>query len=112
MLHDQEQVLEGEQASCNIILIVADDPDLGKVLVDVLTHKSHCHVLLATNGFAALKLVRHITPQLFILEHRLPNMNGMALYHGSMRIEHSKLFPPFLSGAVWQMAKTTGKTAS
>jgi DNA-binding response OmpR family regulator len=98
MLHDQEPVLEGAQTSCKCILIVADDPDLGEDLVDVLSHKLHCHVFLATNSFAALTFVRHIKPRLFILEHRLPNMNGIALYHRLHANRELEAIPAILIG--------------
>jgi DNA-binding response OmpR family regulator len=98
MLHDQEQVREGAQASFKVLLIVADDPDLGEALVYALSHKPHCHVFLATDSFAALKFVRRIKPQLFILEHRLPNMNGIALYHRLQANRELEAIPAIIIG--------------
>jgi CheY-like chemotaxis protein len=36
--------------------------------------------VLFTDGFQALKAVRTLTPHLFLLDYRLPGMNGIELY--------------------------------
>jgi CheY-like chemotaxis protein len=35
---------------------------------------------VASDSTAALQLVRHLTPRLFILDYGLPGMNGIELY--------------------------------
>ena len=37
-------------------------------------------MIIATDSHAALKLVQHFTPCLFILDYGLPDMNGIELY--------------------------------
>ena len=96
MLHDQKPALEGAQANLKVILIVEDDPDLGEALVYALSHKPNYRIFLATDGFAALKFVRHIKPHLFILKHRLPKMNGYVLYHRLHALRELEAIPAFL----------------
>jgi len=61
------------------ILVVEDDPDPGLVLLRFLEEEVPCRVVLSPDGFQALKLVRSITPQLFLLDYNLPSMDGLEL---------------------------------
>jgi DNA-binding response OmpR family regulator len=44
-----------------------------------LLQEAAYHVLLAMQGFEALKVIHYITPQLFILNYHLLRMNGMSI---------------------------------
>jgi CheY-like chemotaxis protein len=69
------------------IFVVEDDADLSFVLLRFLEEEVPCRVVLATNGFEALKLVRSITPQLFLLDYHLPSMTGLEL------VDHLRTIP-------------------
>jgi DNA-binding response OmpR family regulator len=62
------------------ILVVAGDADMGAFLHGALLQETAHHVLLAMQGFEALKITHYITPQLFILNYHLLRMNGIELY--------------------------------
>ena len=62
------------------ILVVAGDADIGAFLHGALLQETAHHVLLAMQGFEALKITHYITPQLFILNYHLLRMNGIELY--------------------------------
>lgn len=36
--------------------------------------------LLVTSGFEALQVIKEVTPDLFLLDYHLPQMNGIELY--------------------------------
>ena len=61
------------------IFVVEDDADLGFVLLRFLEEEVPCRVVLSSDGFEALKLVRSMTPPLFRLDYLLPSMNGLEL---------------------------------
>lgn len=61
------------------IFIVEDDVDLCLVLHQFLEEEVPCHVVHTGDGFTALKLVRSITPHLFLLDYNLPGMTGLEL---------------------------------
>ena len=62
------------------ILVVAGDAEMGTFLHCALSQEAAYHILLAMQGFEALKVTHYITPQLFILNYHLQRMNGIELY--------------------------------
>jgi CheY-like chemotaxis protein len=71
----------GEQhAKLKTILVVEDDVDLGEFFVQILKDETPHQAILAGDGFQALKIVRNIKPDLFVLDYQLPSMNGIELY--------------------------------
>ena len=68
------------QATTKTILLVEDDPHSSPFLVEAIAQETPYRAIVASDGHAALKLVRHFTPCLFILDYGLPSMNGIELY--------------------------------
>jgi CheY-like chemotaxis protein len=62
------------------ILVVEDDHEIGRLLVQVLANETSYQALLALDASEALETVKTQTPRLFILDYLLPGMNGIALY--------------------------------
>ena len=64
------------------ILVVEDDPAIREVLICAFEDAQHYHyhVMLATDGFEALKLLEGVRPALCLLDYNLPGMNGIQLY--------------------------------
>ncbi len=85
-IQSDTMVLERQSAPLlKTILVVEDDEDLGELILEVLEreefqNKTHCHVVLATDGREALKVMDVIKPNLFLLDYYLPRMNGLDLY--------------------------------
>jgi CheY-like chemotaxis protein len=77
---DTEQLARESQATPNTILLVEDDPNIGSFLVEAIAQETRYRAIVASDSHAALKLVRHFTPCLFILDYGLPGMNGIELY--------------------------------
>ena len=61
------------------ILVVDDDEALLETVVDLLTVKGGCEVQMAKNGNEALTQLRSFTPQLSLIDIRMPGMNGWEL---------------------------------
>ena len=80
MPQDTEQLVGESQAIPNTILLVEDDPNIGSFLLEAIAHETPYRAIVARDSNAALKLVRHFTPSLFILDYGLPGMNGIELY--------------------------------
>ena len=77
---DTEQVSRESQETPSMILLVEDDPNIGAFLVEAIAQETPYRAVVASDSNAALKLVRHFTPCLFILDYGLPGMNGIELY--------------------------------
>ena len=72
--------LEGEQDVTTSILIVEDDADIGTYLVTAIQQETSYHPLLVTESQQALETVKRIKPDLFLLDYRLTDSNGLDLY--------------------------------
>ncbi len=77
---DTELVLGDAQATTKTILLVEDDPSISSFLEEAIEQETPYRAIVATDSHAALKLVQHFTPCLFILDYGLPDMNGIELY--------------------------------
>jgi len=62
------------------ILVVEHDPYQAESFTQHLSFKPHHHAQLVTSAAAALNFVKHIKPNLFLLQYHLPDMDGLALY--------------------------------
>jgi CheY-like chemotaxis protein len=62
------------------ILVVEHDPFQGESFTQHFSFKPHHYAKLVTSAAAALNFVKHIKPNLFLLEYHLPDMDGLALY--------------------------------
>jgi CheY-like chemotaxis protein len=80
MSQDTEPLSRESQTTTNTILLVEDDPNIGSFLVEAIAQETPYRAIVASDSHAALKLVRHFTPCLFILDYGLPGMNGIELY--------------------------------
>ncbi len=69
-----------KQAETKTILVVEDDADIGAIFVHLLVDETPYETILVTDPLEALKVVKVITPILFILNYRLPHINGLDLY--------------------------------
>jgi len=80
MSQDAERLSGGSHATTKTILLVEDDPYISSFLVEAIAHETPYRAIVASDSNAALNLVRHFTPGLFILDYGLPGMNGIELY--------------------------------
>jgi DNA-binding response OmpR family regulator len=75
-----EQLSGESQATTKTILLVEDDPNISSILVEAIAHETPYRAIVASDSNAALNLVRHFAPSLFVLDYGLPEMNGIELY--------------------------------
>lgn len=73
-------ILPSDQISVKTVLVVEDDEDIGAMLVGALSQETPYQAMLATDGLQALAMIRSFTPRLFLLDYRLPGMDGIELY--------------------------------
>ncbi len=86
MSHHRESLAGEAQATSKTILLVEDDPSIRSVLVEAIAQETPYRAIVASDGDAALNLVRHFAPCLFVLDYELSGLNGIELYdrlHGT-----------------------------
>ena len=81
------------------ILVVKNDASRNWSFSQLLPLKSHHYALLASTGDAALRLVKHIKPDLFILDYYLLDMDGLELYRQLHATKELKDIPAIIVGA-------------
>lgn len=62
------------------ILVVEHDPSHGEAVTRHFSFKPHHYAKVVTSAAAALNFVKYIKPDLFLLEHHPPDLDGLALY--------------------------------
>src|SRR5947209_17144970 len=73
------------------VFIVEDDEAIGTLLVQVIEQETSYQVVLAPDGFEALKMLRTVKQDVLILDYGLPDMNGLEFYdtiHAVKALEH------------------------
>jgi CheY-like chemotaxis protein len=79
------------EESIKTILVVEDDADVGEFLVQIFNDQTPYQALLAPDGFQALKMVKTLKPDLFVLDYQLPGMDGLELHdhlHDTEELQH------------------------
>ncbi len=100
-MQQQEYQEQGQgQGQASTILIVEDDVNIGKFLIEVIQQETPYQFVLASDGFEALQIAEKIKPRLLILNYHLPHMNGIELYDRLHAIKELEHIPAIMVSAV------------
>lgn len=83
----------------SIILIVEDDAAIGAFLQQLIEEEMPYTSIVVSDGPSALEKARQIHPCLFLLDYRLPGMNGVELYDHLQNMAESKGVPAIMMSA-------------
>ena len=95
----QEEHPRRECPRVKMILIVEDDPGIGQYLSLAISHETPYQSLLVTDSVRALEVVKHIRPNLFLLDYRLRCLNGVELYDQLHLTEGLETIPAIIMSA-------------
>jgi CheY-like chemotaxis protein len=73
------------------ILLVEDDEGNGMLIAQLISQETSYHVLVTRDCHEARRIIFAIKPDLFIIDYRLPFMNGIELYdllHAHKELQH------------------------
>ena len=87
----QEEYLE-----VKMVMIVEDDDDIGRFIVQAIQQETPYQAVLASNGFQALKMLQTLKPDLLILDYSLPGMNGLQVYENVHAIKGLESLPTLI----------------
>lgn len=79
-MQQDESLMKAPGGARKTLLIVEDDADHGELLFQTISQETPYLPLVVETGTRALEVVAHIKPDLFILDYRLTDMNGLQLY--------------------------------
>ena len=98
-------------ASCAVksILVVEGDSALRNLLGETLQDEMAYQVVLAPSGKAALNTLQTVTPQLFLLDSCLPDMNGLELVKRIRSMQVFEQTPVLLMSGSHVKVNTTGQ---
>ena len=68
---------EFDASTAKSILVVEDDAGIRDTLGEILQEETIHQVFLAQDGESCLKMLQTATPDLFLLDYRLPDTNGL-----------------------------------
>ena len=81
------------------ILLVEDDEDIGFFMTQVLADETPYEAVYAPDATSALEVVDAVKPDLFILDYRLPDLNGIELSDRLHSIEGLETVPTMMISA-------------
>jgi DNA-binding response OmpR family regulator len=99
MPHNMRMSSAAEHIAVKSILVVEDDPDIGLFLVQAIIQETAHQAMLVADGFEALKAVKNIKPDLFVLDYWLPTMNGIELYDRLHAMKELESIPAIMISA-------------
>jgi DNA-binding response OmpR family regulator len=63
-----------------VVLVVEDEPAIGRLIADAISDEpGYCAIHVAA-PMAALEATKHVTPDVMVIDVRLPGMSGFELY--------------------------------
>ena len=68
------------RTTAKTILVVEDDEDIREFIALLISTATAYHYHLVPDASQALRVVKEVKPDLFILDYRLTGMNGLELY--------------------------------
>lgn len=81
------------------ILVVEDDTGVGAFLVEALKTEGGYQALLVANGTQAFERIKTLAPDLFLLDYRLPDIDGLELADRLRAIDEFQQTPILLMSA-------------
>jgi DNA-binding response OmpR family regulator len=76
-----------------VVLVVEDEPVIGQLIADAISDEPGYCAIHVTESTAALETTKHITPDVMVVDVRLPGMSGFELYDRLMKDPRTSQIP-------------------
>ena len=80
MASDKQEPKPKKESGLQTILLVEDDEEISAIIVRLLEQETRYKIIAVTDAIQALEIVNSIKPNVFILDYRLPGIDGLELF--------------------------------
>src|SRR5712664_3031719 len=89
----------GRLQHSSTILIVEDDAAIGEFLQQLIDEETPYTSAVVSNGLHALEIAKQLRPRLFLLDYRLPGMNGVEIFDHLQDMDEARGVPAIMMSA-------------
>src|SRR5438045_9250872 len=80
MSHETSTEVHPQAMARNVVIVVEDEAAIGRLIADAISDEpGYCAIHVAA-PMAALETTKHVTPDVMVIDVRLPGMSGFELY--------------------------------
>jgi DNA-binding response OmpR family regulator len=76
-----------------VVVVVEDDPAIGELIAGAISDEPGYCAICVQDSAAALATTRHVTPDVMVVDVRLPGMSGFELYDRLQRDPRTRKVP-------------------
>lgn len=95
----------GRMRQSTTILIVEDDAAIGEFLQQLIENETPYNSVVVADGPHALEKAQQVHPCLFLLDYRLPGINGVEVYDRLQTMEETRGVPAIMMSATLPTAE-------
>jgi CheY-like chemotaxis protein len=99
MVSDKQETKANKEPRIRTILLVEDDEEISEIIVRLLEQETRYKTIAVTNAIQALEIVNSIKPSVFILDYRLPGIDGLELFDRLHAIKGFEAVPTLMYSA-------------
>src|SRR5438046_6159916 len=89
----EEAGAQAQAVGRKVVLVVEDEPAIGRLIADAISHEPGYCAMHVTASTAALEATKHVIPDVMVVDVRLPGISGFELYDRLKKDPRTKMIP-------------------
>lgn len=99
MASEKPETETSKESKLQTIILVEDDEEISDIIVRLLEQETRYKVIAVADATKALEIVNAIKPNVFILDYRLPGIDGLELFDRLRAIKGLESVPTLMYSA-------------